>query len=188
MPCGAGGPSQPRTRLAKLVTFAASTPDPLPMENATAEADRVKQPALRLSEVIGALSYALDLTEGQPPGHSLRCCYIGMRLAQTLALDDRTASDLYYTLLLKDAGCSSNAARLCELYAADDRKAKHDIKTVDLQSIRQLGKFVLSHTGLKAGLWTRFKLVMNLMRNGKRIALRTRCRNRTAARLQSASR
>ena len=50
-----------------MVTFAASTPDPLPMENATAEADRVKQPALRLSEVIGALSYALDLTEGQPP-------------------------------------------------------------------------------------------------------------------------
>tara|TARA_R110002073_G_scaffold297982_1_gene464500 strand:- start:425 stop:1885 length:1461 start_codon:yes stop_codon:yes gene_type:complete len=157
------------------------------MENATAEADRVKQPALRLSEVIGALSYALDLTEGQPPGHSLRCCYIGMRLAQTLALDDRTASDLYYTLLLKDAGCSSNAARLCELYAADDRKAKHDIKTVDLQSIRQLGKFVLSHTGLKAGLWTRFKLVMNLMRNGKRIAaevIEARCERGAAIALQ----
>ncbi|MBY8101048.1 hypothetical protein KW475_21945, partial [Vibrio fluvialis] len=31
--------------------------------------------------------------------------------------------DLYFTLLLKDAGCSSNAARICELYATDDLTA-----------------------------------------------------------------
>lgn len=35
----------------------------------------------RLSEVIGALSHALDLTEGQPVGHSQRSCMIGMELA-----------------------------------------------------------------------------------------------------------
>jgi hypothetical protein len=29
---------------------------------------------IALSRVIGALSYALDLTEGQPPGHGLRSC------------------------------------------------------------------------------------------------------------------
>ncbi len=40
-----------------------------------------------LSEVIGALSYALDLTEGEPPGHAVRTCMIGMRLAQELGLD-----------------------------------------------------------------------------------------------------
>ena len=27
---------------------------------------------LRMSEVISALSYALDITEGQPPGHAVR--------------------------------------------------------------------------------------------------------------------
>src|SRR5690606_34013832 len=112
--------------------------DASPMENVRRDGEQPVASALRLSEVIGALSYALDLTEGQPAGHSLRCCYIGMQLAHTLALDAQTASDLYYTLLLKDAGCSSNAARLCELYAADDRKTKHDVKTVDLQSLRQL--------------------------------------------------
>ena len=37
-----------------------------------------------LSEVIGAMSYALDLTEGEPPGHAVRTCMIGMRLAQEL--------------------------------------------------------------------------------------------------------
>ena len=40
-----------------------------------------------LSEVIGALSYALDLTEGEPPGHAARSCMIGMRLADELGLD-----------------------------------------------------------------------------------------------------
>jgi hypothetical protein len=43
-------------------------------------------PMLRLSEIIGALSYALDLTEGQPPGHCLRACWIGMRIGQWLGL------------------------------------------------------------------------------------------------------
>jgi hypothetical protein len=37
--------------------------------------------AVLLSEVIGALSYALDLTEGEPPGHAARSRMIGMRLA-----------------------------------------------------------------------------------------------------------
>ena len=41
----------------------------------------------RALRVIGALSYALDLTEGEPPGHAVRSCQIGMRLAQELGLD-----------------------------------------------------------------------------------------------------
>ncbi len=44
-----------------------------------AEQDRPLR--VRLSEVIGAVSYALDMTEGQPPGHCLRSCLIGMRIA-----------------------------------------------------------------------------------------------------------
>ncbi len=39
--------------------------------------------SIRLSEIISALSYALDLTEGQPMGHSVRACIIGMRLGAT---------------------------------------------------------------------------------------------------------
>ena len=41
---------------------------------------------IALSEVISGLSYALDLTEGEPPGHAVRSCMIGMRLAQELGL------------------------------------------------------------------------------------------------------
>ena len=33
-----------------------------------------------LAELLGALSQALDITEGQPAGHCARCCYIGVRI------------------------------------------------------------------------------------------------------------
>ncbi|HEX8913556.1 MAG TPA: HD domain-containing phosphohydrolase [Humisphaera sp.] len=96
----------------------------------------VPQPAsdpktLRLSEVIAAMSAALDVTEGQPAGHAARSCMIGMRLADVIGLPAADRADLFYALLLKDLGCSSNAAKVCSLFGADDRKAKHDLKLVD---------------------------------------------------------
>ena len=83
------------------------------------------------SEVLGALSRALDLTEGQPAGHTMRSCLLGMRIGRELGLDDATLSALYYALLLKDAGCSSNAARMCALFGADDGVVKRRMKLVD---------------------------------------------------------
>jgi HD-GYP domain-containing protein (c-di-GMP phosphodiesterase class II) len=86
---------------------------------------------IALSEVIGGLSYALDLTEGEPPGHAARCCLIGMRLADELDLDAAARSDLFYALLLKDAGCSANSARMAALFAADDHVVKRTGKRID---------------------------------------------------------
>src|ERR1700688_1099574 len=88
-------------------------------------------PSILLSEIISALSYALDLTEGQPMGHSVRACMIGMRLAQQIGLSADEQADLYYALLLKDAGCSSNASRLFHILNADEIRAKGDVKTTD---------------------------------------------------------
>ncbi len=84
-----------------------------------------------LSEIISALSYALDLTEGQPMGHSVRSCMIGMRISQQVGLPVADQTDLYYALLLKDAGCSSNSSRLFHILNADEIRAKGDVKTTD---------------------------------------------------------
>jgi HD-GYP domain-containing protein (c-di-GMP phosphodiesterase class II) len=86
---------------------------------------------IALSGLIGALSYALDVTEGEPPGHAVRSCLIGMRLADELGLGAGARSDLFYALLLKDAGCSANSARMAALFAADDHEAKRTSKRVD---------------------------------------------------------
>lgn len=132
---------------------------------------------IHLAEIVGALSYALDITEGQPVGHSIRCCWIGMHLGRAIGLDDAALSDLYYTLLLKDVGCSSNAARLCQLYLANDLQFKSDYKFID-HTLPQLLGFILSHTGMKESLAERFRAVVNIVRNGGEIArelIETRC-------------
>lgn len=133
---------------------------------------------LLLSEVIGAFSYALDLTEGQPPGHCLRSCWIGMRVGKQLGLDAAALWNLYYTLLLKDAGCSSNAARLCALYGADDRVVKRNFKTVDTDDFLEVTGFVLKHAGLGRGLAERFARLRTLAAHGEEMAteiITTRC-------------
>jgi HD-GYP domain-containing protein (c-di-GMP phosphodiesterase class II) len=86
---------------------------------------------IALSALIGALSYALDIAEGEPPGHATRSCLIGMRLADELGLGAAARSDLFYALLLKDAGCSANAAHMAALFGADDQEAKRTSKRVD---------------------------------------------------------
>ena len=121
---------------------------------------------LSLSAIIGSLSYALDLTEGLPAGHSLRCCWVGMHVGRQLGMDSEALSHLYYTLLLKDAGCSSNAARLFELYGTDDRQVKRDFKQVDTDSLLRLGRFVLSHVGVGRSLHERVNRILNLAQNG----------------------
>ncbi len=132
---------------------------------------------LKLSELISALSHALDITEGQPEGHCVRCCWIGMHIGQEIGLTEHQLWELYYTLLLKDLGCSSNAARICELYMADDLSFKRDFKQVG-DSLPQVVRFVLQHTGLKAGLAERFKTTLNIFKNGRQLSrelTQTRC-------------
>ena len=141
-----------------------------------------------LSELLGALSHALDLTEGQPEGHCVRATWIGIAVGHEMNLPEAELRDLYYTVMLKDLGCSSNAARICELYLHDDIGFKRDFKTVGDTLPKVLG-FVFSHTGLQSGLAERFRAVLNIMQNGGEIAdelIQTRCQRgaEIAARLR----
>ena len=132
---------------------------------------------LKLSELIASLSYALDITEGQSPGHCLRCCWVAMHVGRPAGLSDAQLWELYYVVLLKDLGCSSNAARICEMYLTDDRNFKRDWMLVDDSLPKVLG-FVLKHTGLKAGLAERFRNVMRIVRDGRELQdefVATRC-------------
>lgn len=148
-----------------------------PADISLAKAFDPKLSKVRLSELLGALSYALDITEGQPEGHCVRACWIGLAVGRELGLSEDELWELYYTVLLKDLGCSSNAARICGLYLTDDVSFKRDFKSVG-DSLPQVLRFVLSHTGLKAGLSERFRTILNIVQNGGRIArelIETRC-------------
>lgn len=120
---------------------------------------------VRLSEVLGGLSYALDLTEGQREGHSVRSCVVGMRLADIIGVPEADRSALFYALLMKDLGCSSNAARFAALFGANDHELKTNLKTVDwshaLESFRYVarnvspGQFWLRRTWQLIGVMAR---------------------------------
>ena len=81
-------------------------------------------------------------------GHSVRSCVIGMRLAQQIGMSQADQADLYYALLLKDAGCSSNASRLFHILSADEIRAKRDVKTTDWTRVGwESLQYALTHVG-----------------------------------------
>jgi len=55
-----------------------------------------------------------------------------MRMAERLGLETNEMVSLYYALLLKDVGCSSNAARFCQIIGGgDERRVKAGAKLED---------------------------------------------------------
>jgi HD-GYP domain-containing protein (c-di-GMP phosphodiesterase class II) len=129
---------------------------------------------IRLSDVVSALSAALDLTEGQPMGHAVRSCILGMRIAEELRLPAQDCSDLYYALLLKDAGCSSNSARMHQILGSDDLQAKREVKFEDwtkpsLSGLRYLLRNVLPGTSLARRLVKAVALGLEQKRNNAEV-------------------
>jgi HD-GYP domain-containing protein (c-di-GMP phosphodiesterase class II) len=133
---------------------------------------------VRLSEVLAGLSYALDLTEGQREGHAARSCLIGMRLADVVGLSQDDRSSLFYALLMKDLGCSSNAARFAALFAADDHDVKNAIKTIDWTRASEAFRLVTRSVAPGAFWLTRVWQTMAVLARGPegaRGVVRTRC-------------
>jgi putative nucleotidyltransferase with HDIG domain len=138
----------------------------------------IQRPDIRLSNVLAGLSYALDLTEGQREGHAIRSCLIGMRIARELQLTSDQQSALFYALLMKDLGCSSNAARFAVLFGADDQRVKADLKTTDWPRALEAFRFVARNVAPGQFWVTRaFQLLGVLTRGpeGAREVVLTRC-------------
>ena len=106
---------------------------------------------VNLSEVLAALSHALDLTEGQPPGHSIRSCIIGMRIAEAVGPCRRASGRPCTTRCFsRMQGCSSNAARFAALFGCVDQDAKHRMKFVDWHHTLRLAFQTARTVGIRA--------------------------------------
>ncbi|MGQ0646447.1 MAG: HD domain-containing phosphohydrolase [Gemmatimonadaceae bacterium] len=129
------------------------------------------------SEVLAALSRALDLTEGQPLGHSVRACVIGMRLGRDAGLGDEELAQLYYALLLKDSGCSSNAARIASIFGSDDQAVKPRMKIVDWDDRMRLAVATWHSSGMRDSLWSRLRYFLGIVRQERmtRDIIEARC-------------
>ena len=109
------------------------------------EGGATTKPRLRLAELVAALSLGIDLGFGQPMEHVLRQCLIALRLADVLGLSDEMRSTTYYSALLVDVGCHTDAHEQAKWFGDDiamkSGKYDHDSRTVAgmLAGMSQLG-------------------------------------------------
>jgi HD-GYP domain-containing protein (c-di-GMP phosphodiesterase class II) len=75
--------------------------------------------SVRLAELVAALSLGIDLGFAQPMEHVLRQCLIALRLAELIGLDEDERAAVYYTALLVDVGCHTDAHEQAKWFGDD---------------------------------------------------------------------
>ena len=100
---------------------------------------------VRLAELVASLSLGIDLGFGQPMEHVLRQCLIALRLAERLGADDESRSVVYYTALLVNVGCHTDAHEQAKWFGDDialkSGKYDHEFRSVGAAAaaIRRIG-------------------------------------------------
>lgn len=90
---------------------------------------------MRLAELVAALSLGIDLGFGQPMEHVLRQCVIALRLAELVDLDEDERLVVYYTAMLVNVGCHSDAHEQAKWFG-DDITLKAGKYANELRGIR----------------------------------------------------
>jgi HD-GYP domain-containing protein (c-di-GMP phosphodiesterase class II) len=90
---------------------------------------------VRLAELVAALSLGVDLGFGQPMEHVLRQCQISLRLAELRGMSDEDRLVVYYTALLVNVGCHSDAHEQAKWFG-DDITLKSSKYTHNMRSVR----------------------------------------------------
>jgi hypothetical protein len=70
--------------------------------------------------VVAALSLVSDQTRGHPPGEAMRACLVAIELARRLGLESVTESDVYYSTLMRFAGCAATWHEAAIAFGGDD--------------------------------------------------------------------
>ncbi len=104
------------------------------------------EPTVRLAELVASLSLGIDLGFGQPMEHVLRQCLISLRLADRMGLDEEARSTVYYTALLINVGCHTDAHEQAKWFGDDIglKSGKYDYEQRSIAgiaaSMRRLGR------------------------------------------------
>jgi putative nucleotidyltransferase with HDIG domain len=132
----------------------------------------------KFSEVLSALSFVMDMVEGQPEGHIVRSCFVGMTIGERVGLTVEQRSALFYALLLKDAGCSTTSSRVTALFDADDFEVKKTLKTTDRSRLPEALLYVARTVSPHGSLWTKVRRFLAVGLEGheaNRELVRVRC-------------
>src|SRR5438552_2389520 len=122
---------------------------------------------VRLAELVAALSLGIDLGFGQPMEHVLRQCLIGVRIAEQLGLGEEQRAVVYYTALLVDVGCHTDAHEQAKWFG-DDIAMKSGKYDHELRGVRAA---VSGMRLIGAGRppIERFRIALEFARSGHRV-------------------
>lgn len=122
---------------------------------------------IALGDILAGLSYALDITEGHERGHTTRACLIGMRLAEVAGLSESERHDLFYALLIKDAGGSSNASHLHRLFGTTGDATKSGLGLRDWRALSRESGYSLEYAAVGGSIWDRIAHLGHLAKAGR---------------------
>ena len=99
---------------------------------------------IRVSGVVAALSVTSDLARGHPPGEAQRACLLATELARRAGLEEPDRRDVYYTALMRFAGCPATSHEIAARYGGDDVREDPRITVTNARN---------SFTGVKRSLF-----------------------------------
>jgi HD-GYP domain-containing protein (c-di-GMP phosphodiesterase class II) len=121
---------------------------------------------VRLAELVAALSLGIDLGFGQPMEHVLRQCLIALRLAERAGASEEGRLAVYYTALLVNVGCHSDAHEQARWFGDDIalKSGKYENPPGGLASAAAMLRLV----GAGSPLLQRFRIGLELAVSGHR--------------------
>ncbi|ORW74102.1 HD domain-containing phosphohydrolase [Mycobacterium saskatchewanense] len=117
------------------------------------------------TELLAALSVAIDLGLGQPAEHMLRAALIATRLADRLGLSVQQRDCAYYTTLVMWIGCHADSHEYARWFG-DDIAVRHDSYLVDWAGLPYL-RFLAGNVGRGQPLVHRLSVMASLLVNAR---------------------
>lgn len=117
--------------------------------------------AVSRTEVLAALSLAIDLGLGQPMDHMLRSAAMGLRLAERVGLDERDRETVFYTGLVMWIGCHADSHEYARWFG-DDIAMRHASHFIDWSGA-PYRRFLIGNLGRGAPLPKRAQLAAKVI-------------------------
>ena len=117
--------------------------------------------AVSRTEVLAALSLAIDLGLGQPMDHMLRSAAMGSRLAERVGLSERDRETVFYTGLVMWIGCHADSHEYARWFG-DDIAMRHASHFIDWSGA-PYRRFLIGNLGRGAPLPKRAQLAAKVI-------------------------
>ena len=118
---------------------------------------------IEVAGVVAALSVVSDLARGHPVGEAMRACVLATELARRNGLGPAQVRDVYYTTLLRFAGCTATSHEISSMLGGNDIVVRARGDLVDATRPLEALRFATFLAGLGEGRG-RLSVIANLPR------------------------